>query len=318
MLAAAFSPFLSAFNASGSQATLLAAPTAVNSSSSAQTMSLPRAPQGLLVSNEPAEAQIAGDSLMPVLASAADDDHKDADISQISIHIYHEGEKLAEIAEMYDVTVETIRNYNDLKPGQVIKPGTALLILPVSGARYTIKSGDTLESIAKRFKADADEIGRFNNIASNELIAGKTIIIPDEDGVLHDDTAPKKSPVKSSSLPSIAGYYISPAAGKVTQDLHGHNGIDIGNTVGTTIKAAAAGKVVIARSSGWNGGYGLMVVIAHPNGTKTLYAHLSKVIVTEGQQVAQGEKIGEMGNTGKSTGPHLHYEVHGARNNMRR
>ena len=78
--------------------------------------------------------------------------------------------------------------------------------------------------------------------------------------------------------------------------------------------AAAAGEVLIARVSGWNGGYGLMVVISHPNGTQTLYGHLSKVDVVPGQYVVQGETIGKVGSTGRSTGPHLHFEVRGAKN----
>jgi len=89
--------------------------------------------------------------------------------------------------------------------------------------------------------------------------------------------------------------------------------VDLAIKTGTPIRASAAGKVTLARN-GYNGGYGNLVVISHPNGTETLYAHQSKIATTTGVQVYQGEVIGYVGSTGRSTGPHLHFEVHGARN----
>jgi len=101
-----------------------------------------------------------------------------------------------------------------------------------------------------------------------------------------------------------------------TQGLHGYNAIDIGTPVGTTLYAAAAGQIIIAKHSGWNGGYGKYVVISHNNGTQTVYGHMSQVIVDEGETVAQGQVIGLSGNTGHSTGPHVHFEIRGAYNFM--
>lgn len=102
--------------------------------------------------------------------------------------------------------------------------------------------------------------------------------------------------------------------GVKSQGIHGYNGIDIAAPVGTPILASADGAVILARTSGYNGGYGLYVVIKHNNGTQTLYAHMSRVNVSVGQTVTQGEVIGAVGNTGRSTGPHIHFEVRGARN----
>ena len=117
--------------------------------------------------------------------------------------------------------------------------------------------------------------------------------------------------------PECPGYYIRPIAGGVKmQGLHGYNAIDIGTPVGTTLHAAASGVVIIARSSGWNGGYGSYIVISHYNGTQTVYGHLSHVFVNAGDTVTQGQVIGLTGNTGHSTGPHLHFEVRGAYNFM--
>jgi murein DD-endopeptidase MepM/ murein hydrolase activator NlpD len=111
---------------------------------------------------------------------------------------------------------------------------------------------------------------------------------------------------------------IRPAAGKNQGVIHSHNGVDISNSCGTPIYASAAGTVRLDpignTLGGWNGGYGNLVLINHGNGIETLYAHLSKVLVSIGQRVSQGDKIGIMGDTGESTGCHLHFEVHGARN----
>jgi murein DD-endopeptidase MepM/ murein hydrolase activator NlpD len=107
--------------------------------------------------------------------------------------------------------------------------------------------------------------------------------------------------------------YIWPAKGVLTSGYgrrwgRMHRGIDIAAPVGTPILAAAPGVVVTA---GWNsGGYGNLVEIQHPDGSLTLYAHNSRILVRRGQDVQQGEQISEMGSTGYSTGPHLHFEVH--------
>ena len=102
--------------------------------------------------------------------------------------------------------------------------------------------------------------------------------------------------------------------GRRTQGLHGYNGVDLGVSYGSPIYAAAPGTVIISRNGGWNGGYGKYIVVSHPNGTQTLYAHNSDNVVFAGANVIRGQVIGFVGSTGKSTGPHLHFEVRGARN----
>ena len=131
---------------------------------------------------------------------------------------------------------------------------------------------------------------------------------------------PKASGVKTGAKvitggPNVSGYFIHPMPGTVrTQGIHGYNGVDYGAPIGTPVRAAAGGSVITSRVGGWNGGYGNFVVIQHANGTQTLYGHLSKNSVWQGQNVVQGQIIGYSGNTGRSTGPHLHFEVRGARN----
>jgi len=122
--------------------------------------------------------------------------------------------------------------------------------------------------------------------------------------------------VQSAGGPAYVGYYGHPipSGARRTQGLHGYNGVDLGAPNGTPVVASAAGTVIISRQGGWNGGYGNYVVISHGNGTQTLYAHLSSNTVQTGDSVLQGQMIGYVGSTGRSTGAHLHIEVRGAKN----
>ena len=234
---------------------------------------------------------------------------------KISLYIVRSGDTLGGIAKMFDVSVNTIRWANDLA-GKTIQPGQELTILPVSGVKYIVKKGDTVASVAKKFKGDADEIRSFNGI-EGDLAIGVEIIIPD--GEVPVVASAGTSPIRSSGpvgTPSQIGYYLRPIIGFVrTQGIHGYNGIDIGAPAGTPILAAATGDVILARQGGWNGGYGNYVVIAHGNGSQTLYAHASSLIVYSGEHVVQGQVIGYVGRTGKATGNHLHFEIrNGIRN----
>ena len=238
---------------------------------------------------------------------------------QISKYIVRKGDSLSSIAKMYGVTANTIIWANDIV-SNTIKEGQSLTILPVSGTLHTVVKGDTLKTIAKKYKADEGEISQFNGLDQDSLLSiGDTIIIPDGEGVIKVSgtklTSKGTSPYKGGSGPEYTGYYIRPVVGGVkTQGLHGYNAIDIGVRTGTTLYAAAAGQVMISKYSGWNGGYGKYIVVSHNNGTQTVYGHLSEVLVGEGEFVYQGQIIGLTGNTGRSTGPHLHFEIRGAKN----
>jgi LysM repeat protein len=234
---------------------------------------------------------------------------------QISVYVVREGDSLSQIAQMFDVSVNTIRWGNDIK-GSSISPGQTLVILPISGIEHTVKSGDTLDKITKSYKGDLDEVLAYNNLSlDSELSIGDKVIIPNgvvgEPSSSSSNSRPKSS---SSQITSTGGYYLKPVAGRRSQGLHGYNGIDIAAPTGTPVVAAASGVVKVSRGSGWNGGYGSYIVISHPNGTQTLYAHNSQNIVSPGQQVSKGEVIGYVGATGRATGPHVHFEVRGASN----
>ena len=232
---------------------------------------------------------------------------------EISIYTVREDDTLSHIADMYGVTVNTILWANDLTKASSIREGQVLVILPIVGVRHDVKKGDTLSKIAKEYEGNEEEILSYNQLDNEDLVVGSTIVIPG--GSMH--TAPvvaKASPTKTSGA-SGKGWLSHPAPGaKRSQGIHGYNGVDLAAPVGTTIRAAAAGEVIISKSSGWNGGYGRYIVIRHSNGAQTLYAHLSSNSVGVGAYVGQGQVIGGMGSTGKSTGSHLHFEVRGGSN----
>ena len=235
----------------------------------------------------------------------------------ISIYTVHSGDTIEMVAKMYNVSANTIRWANDLKKGATLKPGTNLIILPITGVQLTVKKGDTIKGLAKKYGGNFEEITAYNDLdVTKGLTVGDTIIIPNgEESVIVSSPKPgQKLPTKYKG-PSYPGYFIRPLVSCVrTQGIHGHNAVDLGAPVGTSVYAAASGRVIIAKSSGWNGGYGNYIVISHPNGAQTLYGHLSTLNIFAGQNVAKGDNIGRVGNTGLSTGPHLHFEIRGAVN----
>ena len=121
----------------------------------------------------------------------------------------------------------------------------------------------------------------------------------------------------SSAKNDPSNYFIIPTTGWNWGQLHSYNAVDIADSCGTPIYAAAEGFVLESVSKGWNNGYGQYIKIEHSNGSETLYSHFSQNAVAAGKYVSQGELIGYMGNTGNTHGPtgcHLHFEVHGAKN----
>ena len=236
---------------------------------------------------------------------------------EISVYVVREGDSLSQIAQMFGVTSNTILWANDLAKASAIKPGDSLIILPIAGVRHVIKKGDTLASIAKKYEGNAAEILSYNQLANaGDLVVGDTLVIPG--GALHAEPAKVAVKKKSGSVKTTAtvgSSFSHPIPGAIkTQGIHGYNAVDWGAGVGTAVRAAAAGTVLVAKSSGWNGGYGNYIVIKHANGVQTLYAHLSRLDVGVGTSVSAGESIGASGNSGKSTGPHLHFEVRGGKN----
>lgn len=236
----------------------------------------------------------------------------------ISLYEVKEGDTLNSVAKLFDINRNTIIWANSLK-SQSIKPGDTLLIFPMVGIEYTVKSGGTLQDIADKYKADITEIAEYNGISVNtKLVKGDVLFIPNvELEIKTENNKTSTKPKIATRKNSIAGYFMMPVSGCVkSQGIHGpySTAVDIGCKIGTTVIASAEGNVIKAASSGYNGGYGNVIIIAHPNGTQSIYAHLSSVGVEVGQKVKQGQVIGATGNTGRSSGPHLHFETRGTGN----
>lgn len=261
--------------------------------------------------------------------------YADAAHDEIVVYTVKSGDSPTGIAKRFGITLNTLLWANDIRNASSIRVGDQLVILPVSGVKYQVKRGDTIESIAKRFKPKDEpdsssvvtDILQFNGLAINEqLEVGSTIIIPDgEMSTLLSTPSTSKSPnipLRSMNLPEYIGYFLRPILGghnaRATKNnphgLHGYNGVDLAVDYGSLVMASAEGTVIRAKSTGWNGGYGKYVVLTHPNGTQTLYAHLSSILVEIGERIVQGATIGYVGSTGNSTGPHVHFEIRGAKN----
>jgi len=224
------------------------------------------------------------------------------------------GDTISTIAQKFSITTNSILWENNLTYYSTIKPGQTLKILPISGINYKIKSGDTLQKVVKEYGGSVQEIINFNKLASaSDITIGQAIIIP---GGKKTVSAPVRiSNPTNTSFAADASATINGAklqwptnSTKITQYFSWvHSGLDIGNKIGQPIYAAESGKIEVA---GWNnGGYGYYAIINHSGGLQTLYAHLSRIDIKVGQNVSRGQVIGGIGSTGRSTGPHLHFEV---------
>ncbi|PTX16948.1 Murein DD-endopeptidase MepM and murein hydrolase activator NlpD, contain LysM domain [Halanaerobium congolense] len=231
------------------------------------------------------------------------------------------GDTLSSIAARRNLPVEEIMNANNLN-SDFIKAGQEL-VLPIidfkavknnSSAKikeanssskqivHQVQRGDALSSIARLYGTNVDSIRRANNLNGDRIFAGDKLIITDY----------KRGPFSLGR-----GSLIWPVNGRITSNFGWrnhpikktrlfHNGLDIAVPSGTPVKAAAAGEVV---HSGWMNGFGYTVIVDHGRGVETLYAHNSKVSVAKGSMVNKGQQVALSGNTGLSTGPHLHFGV---------
>lgn len=236
--------------------------------------------------------------------------------NRIITYTVQAGDTVFDIAARFGISPETIMWSNpELEENPDWLPvGMEVIILPVSGVYHTVKEGDTIESLAKKYKVKPSDITDYplNNLQGPpyELVPGQKLVIPGG-----------QKPYK----PKIVRHYTGPippgaakGTGRFAWPIDGplyitqyywklHRAIDIGVPLGTPVYAADSGFVVYA---GWNDqGYGKLVIIDHRNGFMTYYAHLSVIKVAVGMSVRKGQIIGLSGSTGRSTGPHLHFEI---------
>jgi murein DD-endopeptidase MepM/ murein hydrolase activator NlpD len=217
------------------------------------------------------------------------------------------------IAQGFGLKAETVlwANPSVEKSPDLLSVGQQLIIPPIDGIYYTVQAGDTAEKLAKTYQTSLDKIVSFNGLEEPyTLVAGQKVMLPDGRRKVvppnyYPMTVVGKAP---KGAPTGSGRFAWPTQGLLSQQYwSGHLGIDIANQRGVPIRAADAGYVVMAGRDTW--GYGNQVLIDHGNGYVSRYAHLTTILVKAGDSVEKNQKIGTMGSTGRSTGPHLHFEI---------
>ena len=239
--------------------------------------------------------------------------------TEVVDYVVEAGDSVGAIARKFGLSTTTILNVNDLSARSIIRPGDELRIPPVDGIIYKVKSGDTLGDIASYLSSSISSIAKANGLSNLSTISiGTELVIPG--GKMPAPKPVYRAPARitSTSIKNVISPSASSgnsrllwpaAARRISQYYKGaaHFGLDIAAPTGTHIYAADDGVVL---TSGWNSsGYGYMIVIDHGGGLYTRYGHFSKLIARRGDTVQRGEVIGLMGSTGRSTGPHLHFEV---------
>ena len=261
---------------------------------------------------------------------------KDREERGTEIYIVMNGDTLSSIGSKFGVSVQTIKWANNLT-SDLVKPGQELEVPLSDGVLITVKKGDTLESLAKKYAGNEQAIADFNWLDYPfTLVAGQELFIPD--GRMPEAPKPvyagtPTTYIRGSGLSGSSGStYVDPNVGKflgwpvaggtakISQYYKGtlHRGIDIADGRLPNILAASGGTVIFAGCSGYcpplgstygGSGYAWSIQIDHGNGYSTWYAHLKNIYVITGQGVSAGQVIGQMGSTGRSTGPHVHFEL---------
>jgi murein DD-endopeptidase MepM/ murein hydrolase activator NlpD len=224
-----------------------------------------------------------------------------------SAYTVSEGDTIGEIVQNFGLNQDTLISLNGIKNSRLLRIGQVLRIPNQDGILYTVKDGDTLEAIAEKYRVDSRDIQTVNELFSEQVNAGSSLFIPG-------------ARLEWMDLQEINGdLFIWPVRGYITSpygyrsnpfapgNRQFHTGIDIGTPSGTPIKAAMSGRV---STTGYNDVSGNYVVITHHSGYRTLYAHMSVIRAKAGAYVKTGERIGDVGSTGLSTGPHLHFTVY--------
>ena len=260
---------------------------------------------------------------------------KDRARRSVEEYIVKGGDTLSTIAEYYGISAGSILWANNMKETDYIKPGQTLEIPPSDGVLVTVSSGDTLSSLAKKYEANEQAIADFNWLDYPFVLEqGEKLFIPDgkmpapPQPIIASSpsfvsnqytTAAASAPSGDPNVGRFLSWPVAGGAGVISQGYSAwHRAIDIASSALPTIIAPASGTVIFAGCNGYcpplgstygGSGYAWSIQIDHGNGYTTWYAHLKDIYVRSGQAVGAGEAIGQLGSTGRSTGPHLHFEL---------
>ncbi|GBU29521.1 hypothetical protein R84B8_03093 [Treponema sp. R8-4-B8] len=223
------------------------------------------------------------------------------------------GDSVSAIAKKFDVSIGAIIASNNITNARKLKEGAVLKIPNIDGIPYQIQKGDNLSKISASFKVPLEVILDVNDIKDDNIRAGDTLFIP---GARMNDIDLRLSlgetfmyPLNKKHITSYFGMRKDPISGSLSF----HSGIDFRANTGTAVLASLDGVVSF---TGENWLYGKHIILSHSNGYKTMYGHLSAFSVKQGDKVTRGRKIGESGNTGYSTGPHLHFGIYDKNNKL--
>lgn len=256
-----------------------------------------------------------GAVVQPIISSASP---SAAPRTKVEIYAVKQGDTPGGIAKRFNINLTTLYWANNLSPYSVIRLGQELKIPPVDGLIYTVKKGDTIDKLAKLFRAENGSILSYNRLETqSRLSPGAVIIIPNG----KPPPPPPKPAAPKIALPVFnpanlpGGRFLWPVVTSLSNNGRyitqyfkwRHSGVDIDGDYSNPIVASDGGVVKLVYFG--KTGYGYQVVIDHENGILTRYAHLSKILVEQGQRVERGQTLGIMGTTGRSTGTHLHYEI---------
>jgi murein DD-endopeptidase MepM/ murein hydrolase activator NlpD len=216
------------------------------------------------------------------------------------------GDSVSKIAAAHALSMDAIIASNGISNARRLREGETLRLPNMDGIPYTVKRGDSLSKISASLGVPLEAILDANDIQTDTITQGTVLFIPG-------------ARMRSEDLKMALGeLFIYPIRGRLTSPygwrddpISGvrrfHAALDLAAPIGVPVKAAMDGRV---SSAGVNATYGKFIILSHSGGYQTMYAHLSAFTVRQGESVSQGAKIGEVGNTGYSTGPHLHFAIY--------
>lgn len=217
------------------------------------------------------------------------------------------GDTLSGLAQHNGLRIDTLASLNQINDARRIRVGDTFRIPNRDGVLHTVARGEALSSIATRYSTSVNALLDANDLSSSTLTVGQTLFVPDARMNRTDLQRVLGElfiyPVMNARFTSGFGMRNDPFTGI----RRFHNGIDLAGPIGMPVRAARAGRVVHVENQTAN--YGKFVIVRHDGGYQTLYAHLDSFSVRVGQNVNQGQQIGTLGNTGRSTGPHVHFSV---------